>query len=171
MRASNDVIRTAPAVSWIAVRVALVVVVFVGAMVLCPLAGWRWVAVSLALVGAVLPQTFAAWGSVACMVIGMIISEPDLGRAMLAVLIVQLIHVLTSLALVFPRGSRILFAALRPTAERLLLIQTVAQPLTVVVLLGATGAGPAWPWAVAAGAGAIVAASVMLVVTSNRRAG
>lgn len=168
MRAPNDVLQTAPAVSWIAVRIALIAVVSVGAFALNPLVGWQWVAVILAVVAAVFPQTFAAWGGIACIVIGMLVSEPDLGRAMLAVLVVHAIHVLTSLTLVIPRGSRVVLAALRPTAARVVLVQAIAQSLTVVVMLGADGAGGSVPWAVVVGAVAVVAAAVLLLVNANR---
>ncbi|MGN7949632.1 hypothetical protein ACTJKH_12870 [Microbacterium sp. 22215] len=170
MRAPNDVLQTAPAVSWIAVRIVLIAVVSVGAFVLNPLVGWQWVAVILAVVAAVFPQTFAAWGGVACIVIGMLVSEPDLGRAMLAVLVVHAIHVLTSLTLVIPRGSRVVLAALRATAVRFVVLQAIAQSLTVVVMLGADGAGGSVPWAVVAGAVAVVAAAVLLLVNANRSA-
>ncbi|WP_312172683.1 hypothetical protein, partial [Microbacterium sp.] len=91
MRARNDSLETAPAVSWLVLRLALVAVAATGAFVLCPLVGWQWAAVVLALLGAALPPTFGGWGAIACIVIGMLVSEPDLGRAMLAVLIEHLI--------------------------------------------------------------------------------
>ena len=168
MRASNDVLQTPPAVSWIAVRVVLIAVVAVGAFALNPLVGWQWFAVILAVAAAVFPQTFAAWGGVACIVIGMLVSEPDPARAMLAVLVVHAIHVLTSLTLVIPRGSLVVLAALRPTAIRFLLVQAIAQPLTIAVMLGVDGAEGTEPWAVAAGGGAVVAAAVLLLVNANR---
>lgn len=170
MRAPNDVLQTAPAVSWIAVRIVLVAVVAVGAFVLNPLVGWQWVAVVLAVTAAILPQTFAAWGGVACIVIGMLLSEPGLDRAMLAVLLVHAIHVLTSLTLVIPRGSRVVLAALRPTAIRFLLVQAIAQPLTIAVMLGVAGAEGSAPWAVVAGGGAVVAAGVLLLLSTGRSA-
>lgn len=169
MRAPNDTLQTAPAVSWIVVRVVLIAVVAAGAFVLNPLVGWQWVAVILAVTAAVFPQTFAAWGGVACIMIGMLLSEPDLGRAMLAVLVVHVIHVLTSLTLVIPRGARVVFAALRPTAVRFVLVQAIAQPLTIAVMLGVDGAEGTAPWAVVAGGGAVVALAVLLLVKANRR--
>ncbi|CAN7367835.1 hypothetical protein LJR044_002190 [Microbacterium foliorum] len=173
MRA-NDSLQTGPAVSWLVVRGALVAVVAAGAVALCPLIGWQVAAVVLAIVAAALPQTFAAWGSVGCLVIGMLISEPDLGRAMIAVLVVQLIHVLMSLSLVIPAGSRVVIAALRPSALRLLVVQAIAQPVTVAVMVvggaAAQGSAQTVPWAAVAGAGAVVALAVTLVVRANRRA-
>lgn len=170
MRARNDSLETAPAVSWLVLRVALVAVAATGAFVLCPLVGWQWAAVVLALLGAALPPTFGGWGAIACIVIGMLVSEPDLGRAMLAVLIVHLIHVLTSLTLVVPRGSRVVLAALRPSGVRLVAVQAIAQPVTVAVLLVTAGAAGATPWAVVAAAAAVAAAAVMLISGSHRGA-
>lgn len=169
MRA-NDSLQTGPAVPWLVVRVALVVVVAVGAVALCPLIGWQVAAVVLAIVAAALPQTFAAWGSIGCLVIGMLISEPDLGRAMIAVLVVQLIHVLMSLSLVIPAGSRVVIAALRPSALRLLAVQAIAQPVTVLVMVVTQGSAQTVPWAAVAGAGAVVALAATLLVRANRRA-
>lgn len=169
MRA-NDSLQTGPAVSWLVVRGALVVVVAGAAAALCPLIGWQVAAVVLAIIAAVLPQTFAAWGSIGCLVIGMLISEPDLGRAMIAVLVVQLIHMLMSLSLVIPMGSRVVIGALRPSALRLLVVQAIAQPVTVVVMVTTQGSAPTAPWAAVAGAGAVVALTATLLVWANRRA-
>lgn len=170
----NDSLQTGPAVSWLVVRGALIVAVAVGAVALCPLIGWQVAAVVLAIVAAALPQTFAAWGSIGCLVIGMLISEPDLGRAMIAVLVVHLIHVLMSLSLVIPAGSRVVIAALRPSVLRLLAVQAIAQPVTVVLMIvGAVatqGSAQTVPWAAVAGAGAVVALTATLLVRANRRA-
>lgn len=172
MRA-NDSLHTGPAVSWLVVRGALVIVVAAGAAALCPLIGWQVAAITLALIAAALPQTFAAWGSVGCLVVGMLISEPDLGRAMIAVLLVYLIHVLSSLSLVIPAGSRVTIATLRPSALRLLVVQAIAQPVTVAIMLlvavSAQGSAPTAAWAVVAGAGAVVALAAVLLVRANRR--
>ncbi|KQZ25240.1 hypothetical protein [Microbacterium sp. Root553] len=171
MRAQNDTLQTAPAVSWIAVRIALVAVVAVGAFVLNPLVGWQWVAVILAVTAAVLPQTFAAWGGAACIVIGMLLSEPDVGRATLAVLVVHAIHILTSLTLVIPGGTRVVLAALRPTAIRFVLVQAIAQPLTIAVMLGVDGIRGTAPWAIVAGGVAVAAAAVLLLRSAGPSTG
>jgi hypothetical protein len=100
----------------------------------------------------------------------MLISEPDLGRAMIAVLVVQLIHVLMSLSLVIPAGSRVVIAALRPSALRLLAVQAIAQPVSVVVMVVTQGSTQTVPWAAVAGAVAVVALTATLLVRANRRA-
>ena len=167
MRA-NDVVETGAAVSWLVLRAALVVVVLVGAFSLTPLIGWSIAASALGVLAVILPQSFAAWGSVACFVIGMLIAGPDPGPTMIAVLVVHLVHVLTTLILVVPVGARIVLRALRPTALRFLAVQAAAQPLTFLVMLGSAREIVDAPWAVVAGAGALVALAVVLIVSSKR---
>jgi len=166
MRA-NDTMKTNAAVSWLLLRAALVFVVVVGAIALTPVIGWSIAAVGLGVIAAILPRSFAAWGSVACFVIGMLIAGPDPGRAMVAVLVVHLIHVLTTLILVVPVGSRIVLAALRPTLLRLLAVQAIAQPLTLLVMWGSSQGLVDAPWAVVAGAGALIGFSAVLIMRSN----
>jgi hypothetical protein len=166
MRA-NDVVETGAAVSWLVLRAALVVVVLVGAFSLTPLIGWSIAASALGVLAVILPQSFAAWGSVACFVIGMLIAGPDPGRTMIAVLVVHLVHVLTTLILVVPVGARIVLRALRPTALRFLAVQAAAQPLTFLVMLGSARGIVDAPWAVVAGAGALVALAVVLIASSK----
>lgn len=171
MRA-NDTLRTGPSVPGLVVRGALVVAVAAGAAMLCPLLGWQVAAVVLAIIAAALPQTFAAWGSIGCLVIGMLISEPDVGRAMIAVLAVQVIHVLMSLSLVIPAGSRVIVTALRPSLVRLIVVQVIAQPITVAVMvvmrIDTPASLPTVPWAAVAGAGAVVALVATLLTRANR---
>lgn len=166
MRADDSLV-AGPAVSWLALRMAMVLIVAAAAALLIPLIGWYLMAVALALCAAIIPRTLAAWGSIACIVIGMALSEPDLARTMLAVLTVPLIHVLGSLTLVAAPGTLITLAALRPTAARLAVVQAVAQPLAVVAMLG-TAQGAAVPWAAAAGGAALAAAAVLLIVRLAR---
>lgn len=166
MRA-NDTVTTGAAVSWLALRVSLVVVVGAGAVALTPLVGWSVTAVLLGVLAVVLPQSFAAWGSVACFVIGMLIAGPDPGRAMIAVLAVHLIHILTTLILVVPVRARIVLRALRPTALRFLVVQAIAQPLTLLVMLGSARGTVEAPWIVVAGAAALVTFTVVLIVNST----
>lgn len=166
MRA-EDTLHAGPAMSWLVLRIALVVIVAGGCAILVPPVGWYIVAVVLAICAAIIPRSLATWGSVACIVVGMALSAPDLGRAMLAVLVVHLIHVLGSLTLIAPPGTLITLAALRPTAVRFGVVQVVAQPLTFVVMLGG-GRAPELPWAVVVGGGALVAAAAVLIVRLAR---
>ncbi|MEV7611198.1 hypothetical protein AB0N61_17050 [Microbacterium sp. NPDC089320] len=168
----NDSLQTGPVVPGLVVRGALVAAAAAGAMMLCPLIGWQVAAIVLAGLAAALPQTFAAWGSVGCLVIGMLMSDPDVARAMTAVLVVHVIHLLMSLSLVIPAGSHVVIAALRPSLVRLLVVQAIAQPVTVVVMI-VSGVGtpdpmPTVPWAAVAGAAAVAALLVTLLVRVNR---
>lgn len=168
MRA-NDSVSTGIALSWLVLRAMLLAVVVIGAAVLSPLIGWLIAAVALGVIGAALPQSFAAWGSVACLLIGMMIAGPDLGRTMLAVFVVHAVHVLTTLNLVVPVGARVVVGALRPTLIRFLVVQAMAQPLTLLVMLGATAGVAVIPWAVVAGAAALLAL-VFLLISSMKAA-
>ena len=102
----------------------------------------------------------------------MLISEPDVGRAMIAVLAVQVIHVLMSLSLVIPAGSRVIVTALRPSLVRLIVVQAIAQPITVAVMvvmrIDTPASLPTVPWAAVAGAGAVVALVATLLTRANR---
>jgi len=80
---------------------------------------------------------------------------------------VHLVHVLTTLILVVPVGARIVLRALRPTALRFLAVQAAAQPLTFLVMLGSARGIVDAPWAVVAGAGALVALAVVLIASSK----
>lgn len=171
----NDTIITPAAVSWLVIRGALVGAVCVGAVALVPVIGWSIAAIVCGLVAAAYPASQAGWGAVACIVVGMLIAGPDLGRSLLAVLLVQLILQLGALSLVVPTGSRVVLAALRPSAIRLLVGQVVAQPVTFLVLQVASGSAPVVPWLALVGGGAVLGACVLLLVlvrgTSPRREG
>jgi len=158
----NDTIESRPAVSWLLIRVALVAVVCLGAAVLVPVIGWGVAAVVCGVLAAVYPASQAGWGAVACIVVGMLIAGPDLGRSLLAVLLVQLILMLGALALVVPPGARVVLAALRPSAVRLLVGQIVAQLTTFLVLQATSGPAPVTPWLAPVGGGAVLATCVLL---------
>lgn len=166
MRA-NDTVKTNAAVSWLLLRAALVSVIVVGAVALAPVIGWSIAAVVLGVIAAILPRSYAAWGAVACFVIGMLIAGPDPGRTMIAVLVVHLIQVLTTLILIVPVGARIVLSALRPTAFRFLAVQAIAQPLTLLVVWGSSQGVVDAPWAVLAGAAALIGFSAVLIMRSN----
>lgn len=164
----NDVIVTAPAMSWLVLRGALLATVLGGAAALISIPGWFFAAVVCGAIAAVLPASYAAWGSIACIVVGMLIAGPDLGRALLAVLLVHLIHTLGALALLVPRGARIVLAALRPSLVRFVLIQVAAQPLTLAVMALFVLGTRAEPWAAVVGGAALVGAVVLLLVRFRR---
>lgn len=134
-RQRNDWIRTGASTPSLLLRLGVVAVVAVGALLLVPVVGWQVIAVVTAALGVFLPQTFGGWLAIGCLAIGMLIGEPSIWRAMLAVLVVHICHVAFTLLLAIPIRSRIVLAALLPTLRRLLLVQLVVQPLTVLVML------------------------------------
>lgn len=169
----NDWIRTGAAVPSVILRLGLIVLVAVAAALLIPVLGWQIAAVATAALGVVLPQTFGGWMSIACLAVGMVMSEPSVWRALVAVLVVHLIHVASSLMLVVPWRGRVVLAALRPTLRRLLLVQLVAQPLTLLVMLlflsgGSSSDGITVEGAAIVGAAALAMLSVLFLVRLRR---
>lgn len=130
----NDRIRTGASIPSAVLRLGFVVFVGVAALTLIPVLGWQVAAVAAAVLGVILPQTFGGWIAIGCFAVGMLMNEPSIWRAMLAVLVVHVVHVVSSLLLVTPWRGRVVLAALRPTSRRLLLVQLVAQPLTLLVM-------------------------------------
>ena len=167
---TNDRIVSGAWVPAIVLRIALVLVVGVAAAVLVPVIGWAIAAVLLAGLGAVLPHSYGGWMAAVAIAIGMLMHEPSPWRAMLAVLVVHLLHAGSSLLLLLPRRSRVLLAALRPTGIRLLKVQLLVQPLTVLVMLAHRSGGGSIAIASIAGAVAL-GAFVVLFLRGSRRAG
>lgn len=135
MRRGIRSFRVRGAVPGITLRLLIVAIVWVGALVLIPFVLWQVVAVIAALVAVVAPRSLAAWFAAACLVFGMILTEPAPERTALAVLLVPAIHVLASLSLVIPISSRLAPATLLPTLARFLVIQLLAQPVVFGVWL------------------------------------
>lgn len=166
----NDRLVTGAWAPAIVLRIALVLVVGLGAAVLVPAIGWAVAAVLLAALGAALPHSYGGWLAAVVLAIGMLLQEPDVWRAMLAVLVVHLLHAGSSLLLVLPWRSRVLLAALRPTGIRLLQVQLLVQPLTVLVMLAHRFGGGAIAAASIAGAVAL-GGFVVLFLRGSRRGG
>jgi len=166
----NDRLSTERAFPSVVLRLALVVVVAVAAVVLIPVIGWQVLALAAVVVGVVFPPSFGGWIAIVCLAVGMLMSEPNIWRAMLAVLVVHLLHAGSSLLLLLPRRSRVLLAALRPTGIRLLKVQLLVQPLTVLVMLAHRSGGGSIAIASIAGAVAL-GAFVVLFLRGSRRAG
>jgi hypothetical protein len=168
----NDWIRSAAAVPSVILRLGLVAFVAVAAALLIPVLGWQIAAIAVTVLGVVLPQTFGGWMAIACLAVGMVMSEPSIWRALVAVLVVHVIHVISSLMLVIPWRGRVVLAALWPTVRRLLLVQLVAQPLTLLVMLvflpDATSSGVAVEGAAITGAVALAVVTVLLLVRLRR---
>src|SRR5690606_11674478 len=83
------------------------------------------------------------------------LGTPSMWSAAAAVLLVHLMHVLSSMLPVVPWRGRVLVRALRPTLRRLLVVQLIAQPVTLIVMLVRLSDGAAVQGAVLAGAAAV----------------
>ncbi|AZH78862.1 hypothetical protein [Microbacterium sp. Y-01] len=139
--------RSGVVVPGVAVRLLNVVVVAVGVVLLNPFPLWQGVAVMSALVAVVFPRSLAAWIAAACVVFGVVLTDPSPERTALAVLVVPAIHLLGSLSLTIPAASRLAPAVLLPGLRRFVIAQLVAQPLAFGVWLLAPGPvdrGAAW---------------------------
>lgn len=142
MSARTHSMRVAFGVPALALRAAVLVVGGTGAFVLNEYPVWQIVGALAFLLGAVLPQSLATWGGAACIVLGIAASEPTAGRTAVALLIIHFVHVLGSACLVIPALSRIHPRALLPMLRRFALVEAIAQPLALlVVLLPAVGDG------------------------------
>lgn len=151
-------------------RVVVVGIVWAGASVLVPFPLWQGVAVVAAVVGAAIPRSLAAWVAAACLPFGVLLTEPSPWRTVFAVLVVHAVHVLASLSLVVPARSRMALGVLVPSLHRLLVIQLLAQPVVLAVLLlvpGRSGPGDAW---LAAGAAAVLVIGAAIAIRAARAA-
>lgn len=168
-RRRNDRIRTGRTIPGAVLHAALVVVAAVGAVLLVPIIGWQIAVVSAALLGVLLPQSLGGWLSIACIAIGMLMAEPGIWQAMVAVVLVHVLHVLSSLLPVVPWRGKVVVRALWPTARRLLFVQTIAQPLTLAAMLISRDSG-AGVWGVAlVGAVAITVFVILFLQQDSRR--
>lgn len=131
----NDWIRTDASVPAAVLRLAFIAFVALAALMLIPVVGWQIAAVAMAALGVLLPQIFGGWFAIGCLAVGMLMSEPSIWRALVAVFVVHVIHVISSLLFVIPWQGRVVLAALRPTLRRLLMVQLVAQPLTLLIMV------------------------------------
>lgn len=164
MRRRPHTFRVPWGVPAVLLRVLLVAVTAPGAMLLVPVPLWRGVAITAAVVGAVVPRSLAAWIGGACVGLGMLFADPQPAQTAIAVLVVHAIHVLASLAWTVPAGSWISLRALLPTLRRFVVIQLVAQSLAFGIAMltsPAQARGMAWA-AVAAAAVLVIGAGVGL---------
>ncbi|MGM7677425.1 hypothetical protein [Microbacterium sp. A94] len=172
LRRKHDTVRTTAAVPAVVVWVLFLVFVSGTALLLVPVVGWQIIVVLATAVGIVFPQSFGGWIAIAGIAIGMLMSEPMLWQTAVAVFAVHVIHVLSSLLLVLRWNSRVVLVALRPTLRRLLLIQLIAQPVTLLVMLVFTGTAVTVSGATIIGAGALAILVIVLILAlghSRRR--
>lgn len=160
---SDDTLDIGASVPGWLMRIALIGVVAGGAWMLEPGIVWQIIALLLVLVGAVLPQTGAAWFAMVIVPFALIVQPADLWRACLAVFVVHLGHVLATMSLTMPARSQVALQALRPTAMRFIGVQGIAQlgAITAVLLPSADATGIAWLAPI--GAAAVVGVAVLLL--------
>ncbi|KHK96884.1 hypothetical protein LK09_13625 [Microbacterium mangrovi] len=149
----------------------LVVAVSCAAFALIPLVP-ALIAVALAVVGAVIPSSLAAWGAALMIGFGQLAHPPavDDWRSYAALAVVHLIHVLGGLAMVVdPRGTMQARVLRRPLL-RWLWIQLPAQAvLAAVLLLPRVPVNDGGGFAVAAALCLCAAAVVVVRLASPRR--
>ncbi|MEU4015469.1 hypothetical protein AB0E56_09390 [Microbacterium sp. NPDC028030] len=163
-------IRVPGAVRGITLRLLLVAVVGVGAAVLVPFPLWQGVALLAAVVSVIIPRSLAAWASAACLVFGVLLTEPAPGRTAVAVLLVHAVHILASLSLAVPMASRLALQALRPTLVRFAVVQALSQPLVFAAwLLAPSGVDRGIAW-LAPAAAALLLFGVLLELRAAKRA-
>lgn len=170
MRRSLRSFRVGAAVPGVALRLANVVVISIGAFLLNPYPLWQGVAVVAALAAVVFPRSLAAWMAAACLVFGIVLTDPAPQRTALAVLLVPAIHLLGSLSLVVPAAARLAPAVLLPSLTRFVVGQLVAQPVAFGVWLlvpGSVDRGESWLAPLAA---VVLLAGVLLALRAARTA-
>lgn len=155
--------RVTAGVPGLALRVLLVLVGGAATFVLNPYPLWQWIGVAAVVVGAAFPHTFVAWASVACIALGILVSEPSPVRTAVAVLAIHLLHVLGCLCLTVPARARISLPALRPTLIRLRRVQVIAQPIALLAVILPDLGENGFAWLAPAGALILGALAVLLV--------
>ncbi|WP_194419871.1 hypothetical protein [Microbacterium abyssi] len=154
-RRHNDRIRTGPAIPGPLLHALLPTTAALAALMLVPILGWQLAVVGTALLGTLFPQTLGGWLSIACLAVGMLLGTPTIWSASAAVLLVHLMQVLSSLLPVVPWRGRVLVRALGPTIRRLLGVQLIAQPITLIMMLVRESDGVAVHGAAIVGAAAV----------------
>lgn len=161
--------RVRAAVPGITFRLLVLAIVWGGAVMLVPFPLWQGVAVTAALLAVVIPRSLAAWFGAACLVFGVLLTDPDPARTALAVLLVPAIHVLAALSLVIPMSSRVALAVLGPSLARFLIMQLLAQPVVFGVwLLAPSNIDHGIVWLAPLAAAALVL-GVLLALRAIRR--
>lgn len=164
----KDWVDTQVAIPGAVLHVLLPAIAAVTAWLLVPVLGWQVAAVSTALIGMLLPQTLGGWFSIACLAVGMLLSETSIWLVSLAVLLVHIIHVLSALLPVVPWRGRVVIAALWPTLRRLFVVQLIAQPITIGVMLVWTSTDTVIGGAALIGAAGLVGFSILFLQRVGR---
>ncbi|MFJ4166755.1 hypothetical protein ACIPY5_14475 [Microbacterium sp. NPDC089698] len=148
-------------------RFGAAVVIMGGVLLLNPFPLWWWVAGAASVLSVAFPRSMGSWLGIACMALGMILTEPSPGRAALAVLLIHVAHVIASWAWAVPWRSRIRPAVLLPGIRRLLVIQAIAQAVAALMALAVPPLhGPGFAWLAPLGAAVLTGASAIALRVS-----
>lgn len=156
----------------IVVRVALLAVMVGTLLVLVAPPVWFWIGVAAAVAAVLEPRTCMAWGVIVITALGLMLGATEPWRTALALAAVTAIHQLATLTQLLPVSGSIQVGAFGPILRSFLIVQAVAQPLGLVLLLGWTGQSPdGSAWAAPAAAVLLLGAVAGFVVLSRRPAG
>ncbi|MCE4024490.1 hypothetical protein LXM50_00730 [Microbacterium sp. Au-Mic1] len=148
-------------------RIGAAVIIVGGVLLLNPYPLWWWVAGGASLVSVLAPRSMGSWIGIACMAVGMVLTEPSAARTALAILLIHAAHVLAAWAWAVPWRSRIRPAVLLPGVRRLLLIQAIAQSVAALMLLAVPPLhGPGFAWLAPLGAAVLTGVSAAVLRVS-----
>lgn len=148
-------------------RVGAAVVIMGGVLLLNPYPLWWWVAGAASLLSLIVPRSMAAWLGIACMALGVVLTEQSAGRTALAVLLIHAAHTLASWAWAVPWRSWIRPSVLLPGVRRLLVIQAIAQTVAALMTLAVPPLhGPGFAWLAPLGAAVLTGASAFALRVS-----
>jgi threonine/homoserine/homoserine lactone efflux protein len=86
-------------------RIGTAVIIVGGVLLLNPYPLWWWVAGGASLVSVLAPRSMGSWIGIACMAVGMVLTEPSAARTALAILLIHAAHVLAAWAWAVPWRS------------------------------------------------------------------
>ncbi|OZB85631.1 hypothetical protein [Microbacterium sp. 13-71-7] len=148
-------------------RIGTAVVILGGALLLNPYPLWWWVAGAAALLSVIVPRSMASWLGIACIALGLVLTEQSAWRTALVVLLVHAAHVLASWSWAVPWRSRIRPSVLLPGVRRLLVIQAIAQTVAALMALAVPPLnGPGFAWLAPLGAAVLTGASAFALRVS-----
>lgn len=160
------------AIPMIVVRVALLAVMVGGLFVLVAPPIWFWIGVAAAVAAVLDPRTCMAWGVIVIIALGLMLGATEAWRTALALVVVTAIHQLGTLTQLLPLTASVQVGAFVPIVRSFVLVQVVAQPLALVLLLGWTEQSPdGSAWAAPAAAALLLLAVAGFAVLSRRPAG
>ena len=148
-------------------RIGAAAIIVGGVLLLNPYPLWWWIAGTASLLSVVVPRSMGSWIGIACMAVGMVLTEPSAGRTVLAVLLIHTAHVLAAWSWAVPWRSRIRPAVLLPGVRRMLAIQAVAQSVAALMAIAVPPLhGPGFAWLAPLGAAVLTGISAVALRVS-----